>query len=552
MTKKPVQDSPKSVFVAVDSFFTKHQKMFFWISIGLFTLTSLLLFNVRVSEGGDDSTYIIRALNLWNKGTYPTYQGPVYPMVLSLIAGIGGLKLGLLKVTSLVFLVGFLVLFYRSFKNRISNTTLFLTLLLFSVNSFVAYFSSQTYSEALFMLLQIPVFLLLFNYSDRQTTEVDYKQLIIISLFIVLGFFTRTVGLGALIAVVIYFLVQKQYKELVMVVVSFLVITALFLFLKDAIWDNGFFENKQANTLIYVDPYDFSKGKESFTGYFGRFVDNSNLYLSKHLMILTGFRDALSLKTDGIVTILLYAIFIFGFISAFKKNKYLLFAGIYTVIMLGITFITLQKLWDQYRLIVPYFPFMLLLIIYGLKQIIEKIGNKKGIYVLLGLFAFSFFSTASQSLKTVDLMTLRSNINGNRFDGYSNDWANYLKMAEYIGNHLPEDTYVACRKPNMSRIYANGKEFYGIYRFQTTDADSLLNGLRERNVTHVLVGSLRKNPRVNNGEVINTIHRYMSYILQKYPKSLRLTKKIGGTEPAHLFEIIYPLKQSANKEPVTN
>ena len=169
MTKKPVQDSPKSVFVAVDSFFTKHQKMFFWISIGLFTLTSLLLFNVRVSEGGDDSTYIIRALNLWNKGTYPTYQGPVYPMGLSLIAGIGGLKLGLLKVTSLVFLVGFLVLFYRSFKNRISNTTLFLTLLLFSVNSFVAYFSSQTYSEALFMLLQIPVFLLLFNYSDRQT-----------------------------------------------------------------------------------------------------------------------------------------------------------------------------------------------------------------------------------------------------------------------------------------------------------------------------------------------------------------------------------------------
>ena len=49
----------------------------------------------------------------------------------------------------------------------------------------------------------------------------DYKQLIIISLFIVLGFFTRTVGLGALIAVVIYFLVQKQYKELVIRITSY-------------------------------------------------------------------------------------------------------------------------------------------------------------------------------------------------------------------------------------------------------------------------------------------------------------------------------------------
>ena len=112
-------------------------------------------------------------------------------------------------------------------------------------------------------------------------------------------------------------------------------------------------------------------------------------------------------------------------------------------------------------------------------------------------------------------------------------------MSEYVGKNLGADSYVACRKPDMARLYANGKKFYGIFRFDSEDADVLLAQLKEKGITHALLASLRKNPEVNNGEVINTLHRYMAFIAQKYPDVFELVHQIGSDEPAYLFRINY-------------
>ncbi len=531
--------SASDAFTIVEVWCAKHQLLLIGLILGLFSFLSLLLFNLRVSEGGDDSTYIIRAVNFINDGTYPSFQGPLYPLFLSLFVGLFGIQLGLLKLTSFALMLVSIWLFYRIFRQRISYTLLFATLFISSLSSFYIYFSSQTYSEALFILLQLPVFGLVFKLIESDSQSFQWKQLLLLSLLIVVGYLTRTVGVGALIAVVVFMGLHKRYKELGLLLIGCAGMLFMLMLLKNAIWQNGWFDGGQAGTLLYKHPYQLEQGRETLSGFLTRFIDNSKLYLSKHFLHMVGLKDVAIKSTNGLVTLLLYSLFLFGAYRAFKANKYLLFTAIYVATMLGITFVVLQKLWDQYRLIVPFFSLMVLVLLYGVFQLAEVSKSKWVKRLALALVIVSVGSVFTQSLSDVDLLTLRKNIRGDLYEGYTDDWRNYLSMAEYVGDELPEETYVAVRKPNMARIYADGKKFYGIYRYDTENPDELLQRLKERRVSHVIMASLRKNPAVNNGQTINTIQRYLYIISQKYPQVFKLEHQIGSSEPAYLFRVDY-------------
>jgi hypothetical protein len=62
------------------------------------------LFDIRVSLSGDDSEYILRAYNFIH-GEFPTFQGPLYPIVLSPFIALFGISLPLLKMLSALFLL---------------------------------------------------------------------------------------------------------------------------------------------------------------------------------------------------------------------------------------------------------------------------------------------------------------------------------------------------------------------------------------------------------------------------------------------------------------
>ncbi len=531
------------VFLTLNSLLKRNKSLLFWSAFAISIFTSLLLFNLRVSEGGDDSTYIIRAYNFLKEGTYPSFQGPVYPMCLSVVMSVTGIKLGLLKLTSLLFMGIFILLFYKTFKNRIEPVIIYPTLLLLSINSYVLYFSSQTYSEALFMALLGIFFVYFFKFLDSQKeVKTEFKQLLLIAFFVALLALTKNIGFGVAIAVTVFFLIEKEYKLAGKFLLSFILIMGGWVLLKGLVWGFDIGASSQATTLLFKHPYDFSQGKETFSGYLLRFVDNSNLYLSKHFLKMVGLRSIDTKSVNFIYTVILYVLSVFAFVNVFKKNRYLLFTGIFVFTMLGITFVSLQKIWDQYRLIVPFFPFIVIFLLSGIVALFRTKKLSRFQVVVTLFLSLSILLSASQTISKTDLLTLRSNLMGNKYKGYTADWTNYLKMAEYVGKELDENSYVACRKPNMARIHANGKKFYGIYRIETADADTLLQRLKDKHVTHIIMASLRKNPAINNGQTINTIKRYISFIVKKYPKTFRLQHKIGNVEPAYLFYIDYSKK----------
>jgi hypothetical protein len=98
--KVKTTSSNSPLYDRINTFLNKYFNIFTAISLFVAALVSLLLFDVKVSLGGDDSAYISRAYNFFHNGDYPTFQGALYPIVLSIPVGLFGLKIIMLKMLS--------------------------------------------------------------------------------------------------------------------------------------------------------------------------------------------------------------------------------------------------------------------------------------------------------------------------------------------------------------------------------------------------------------------------------------------------------------------
>lgn len=542
--KSKATTKPNDLFERLDQFFDKRGNVFFWISLFFTLLFSFLLFNFRVSEAGDDSAYIFRAFLLLKEFEFPSFQGPLYPIFMSFFIWIFGLNITLLKSLSLISIIFHLYFFYKAFKGRVSGFLLVYVMIIISFNAFVLYYSSQTYSEAFYLCLQAGFFWFFFNAFVSRTESRGIKDswgayLILGMLILFLGL-TRSIGYGAFIAVLLFFAVTKKWKSALFTAGAFALEFGLFNFIKKIVFQTTASQfSSQLTRLMQVDPFDASKGSEDFVGFISRFIGNSNLYLSKHVYKFLGLRPEI-LQPSGFLTLIIYALFFVAIYYAFKKNKYLLFTGIYLMVLIGITFVIVQTRWDQDRLILVYFPLILLFLFSGIYYL-GKQKSTKFIQVLLPLFFIVIFFTnlnvTSRKVKENDKYLMES-LAGNQFYGMTPDWINYIKMSQWAAKNIPQDVMIACRKPSISFIYAKRK-FYGIYRYSTEDPDKLLQRLKDNNVKYVIMASLRKYPRQKTEYTINTVQRYLYFIQQKYPEKIRHIQTIGVDEPAYLFEIVY-------------
>ncbi|MBR6249902.1 MAG: hypothetical protein IKR17_01755 [Bacteroidales bacterium] len=540
---KPQSSAAAPQPAAKTDFFDKYANVIAIVLTALTAIVSLLLFNMRVDEGGDDSAYICRAFDLIESGRYPNYQGPLYPMFLAVIISLFGSSLFVLKLTSLLFITASQWIFYRSLRGRVNVRLILMVMALASINSWYLAYASLTYSEAMFIFVEFCITWLVLRFDAQECDGwlALIKRAAPIALLLVAAILIRTMALSIVVAVIIFMLVGRQWRKAVAVAGLTVVLSMAWIGVRTAIWsgkvDHG---NSQLEQLMRKHPYEVEKGKEDFKGYLGRIVDNSNLYLSKRMMYVLGFKKEVDRKTSGFVTLLFYALFIAGGFFGYKRNRAVFWLAILTAAVLGLTFVMLQALWDQQRLIVPSIVTSFVVLLYGIYSLLRLATRKYAAYITMVMGAIVCLTSMVQTGDKIDLMALRKNMQGDNIYGYTTDFYNYLALCEYCGT-LPEGSYVACRKPDMARIYCGGKKFFGIFNFTTEDADELIDNLRNHNVTHIIAASLRRDPLVPRDKIINTIHRYCYYVMQKYPKAFVFQKMMGSenNEPAQLFYIDY-------------
>jgi hypothetical protein len=641
---KPV-DNRMTFMQQLDKWMEPHLNLFFFVALFMTILFGALLFDIKISTGGDDSSYIEMAHDFIKGRSFPSWHGPLYSVFLSVPMLLLGVKVFWLKFFSFLFIIAHLVLFYYTFRKHVSPTILSLALLIISASSSILYFASQTYSEAMFMFLQaLILYLFIFIYLNIVPNEyVSLKEQllywVLLGFFVFLASLTRNIGIVALLAMLFFLLIEKQFRAALMLALSYAVFLIPFKLYKSIVWDTGQVKSTgQLSEILLKNPYNRALGSEDFSGMVIRFFENARLYLSKHFMIGIGLHDPTSTDKSWLVTIIVVALFLISLYYACKRNKVMLFVALNLGGSMAATFVALQQSWDQMRMVIIYIPMLLLFLAWGIQQQ----AGKKGygfLYLLLPvLLIIIFFKTLGLSVDKmkVNQRVLSKNIRGNLYYGFTPDWQNFLRMSEWVGKNIPDTALVASRKPSMSFIYSKGKDFYGMYRFPTetpekllgelqqrtgelkvipnkdildplpaslqlaikqnvvayvaegndiygvyefkgqsdteitqalnqykvnpfsadsllnrvrisaqscfaVSPDTLINNLRKNNVDYVIIASLRANPNMNTGNIINNIQRYLYFVEQKYPGILSLKHQIGADaeEPAWLYQINY-------------
>jgi hypothetical protein len=632
--KKKKKKESLPFFDRANIFLGKYDLACFWILFGITALVSILLFDPRVSPGGDDSGYILSAHDFLEKFKFPAFQAPLYPVALSLVDMLFGMSVKAFKIFSMLCILSFFFLTFKAYRRHTPPLLLFITLLLTSVNSHVLYFASQTYSEAFYMLMQSLLPLVFFRYfvntDDRPVSFAANIRRHLLLAAVILGIIlARNIGYAAFLAVAAWFVFYKRWKDAGYAVVCFAFCMIVFQLLKSLIWkDSGLHGSEQMSTFLLKDFYHPEYGRETVTGFLQRFWDNSNQYLSRFFFAMLGLRDTFTsegvyLPVKPVLTVIVYALGLVFIFFTHRRNRNLFFAGLFTGSSIVATFFIIHTFWNQQRMIVTAFPYLLMALFGALYHILElKRLSRYQLLILLPVvwIFFTSLSDTSQAVKEAQKLT-------NEYSGLTPDWRNYLKASAWVGENLPEETFVGCRQPAISSIYAKGKRFYRIGRVNSGNfqsfmdrwssgedmavvnlrnvpndlyrllagyyearlligqeyymavntsaplediinrqqgmqifyspeglqpaireagnqlsvfyADSLLAPLKNNAVTHLLRARLRMNPRVKDGNTINTVERMVIFIQEKYPTVFSVVKQFGdpADEPADIVRI---------------
>lgn len=631
---KKQKQEPVSFFDRANRFLGKYDLVYFWVLFGVTLLVSILLYDPRVSPGGDDSGYILSAHDFFRQHKFPSFQAPLYPIALSFIDLIFGMSLSAFKIFSMCCILGFVALTFVAYRRRIPPLLLFITLLLTSVNSHVLYFASQTYSEAFYMLMQslLPlVFFRFFTDSESKTLAIGsrIRKNLLLAIVLVGIVMARNIGYAALLSVVGWFLCYRRWLDTGRAVVYFAVCMVAIQFLKSLLWKNtGLHGSEQVSSFLLKDLYHPEYGQETISGFFKRFWDNSNQYLSRFFVAMLGFRNAISpegvyVPVKPAITISVYLLGLTGIIFSYRNNKALFFTSLFAGITIVVTFFIIHTFWNQERMIITAFPLLIMVLFGALYYLLSLEQFRHFQWLILLPVFFVFFcslSETSQAAKKAQKLT-------NEYSGLTSDWRNYLMASAWAGKNLPDSALVACRQPAISAVHAKGKRFHRIGKVNSSNfqafmdrwssgenymavernslpndayallnphyvamtvvgsnyymivnqsqsltermtkwpeikpvtsagdfkslvdkaqnqlsvyyADSLLAPMRRSNVTHILTASLRLNPNVKDGRIINTVERAAMFIQEKYPNIFTLVKQFGdaGDEPASIIKI---------------
>jgi len=523
----------------LDSFFDRHLRLFFWIGMAFVLLFSFLLFDFRVSDGGDDSSYIVRAYDFLKNGIFPTYQGPLYPIVLSIFIGLFGIKVTILKIISLVFMAGQYLFFYNAFRKRISSTLLISVLMITSVCSSLLYFSSQTYSEAFFLMLQSLFLFLVFKYlidpwNVKFSMKQDWSHYLIIGGVAVAMYWARNVGLVSIIALVVFLLVYKKWKQALFSIIGFISVwVPLEIFKRVVFHEQAAQIAVQGKSLLLKDYYNPVKGNEDFIGLIHRFFDNAHLYLSKHLFVFMGLKSPELPQPTHMLTYIIFMLVLVSLWLTYKKSKYLFFTTLYTSALIGVTFIAVQAHWDQPRLAIVFYPILLLTLFSSFYYLLKTKKGKNIQFVLPLLVFILFFASIKTMLTTTNQRskTLQANLSGNLYYGMTPDWINYIEMSKYAAKKVPSNEVIACRKPEISFVYT-GAKFFGIYNIPTIALDTFLVSLKVPS-TEKLVGldlaKIGENPNTQLAHhlLINYTKAFINANLLDENKTAKDSKVIG-------------------------
>ena len=433
-----------------------------------------LYFNIGINIGGDDSGYVLRAMRFWENGEFPKIQGVIYPLFLAPFYGLTNGNLILLKMISILMFLGSQYFIFFTYKSNFQPLSFLILLLTLSINYYWLTYSSLTYSEALFNLIQFgTIYFFYHRFICRMASTWDVIVLALLGLILLK---TRVIGAAILVASFIYFLKYKQWKTLL----HFSLISLLLIVLWDTLTHLSFHDNKtilvsQIMGLLQKNPYDASQGSADFILLIQRLFFNLNNYVSKHMMQLLALRSYDFIESNWIFTIATSLLIIVAAFLNRSRNKIIIFSLIYLAVGMIVVLAT-PKIWSQVRFIQPFIPIIYIVLIYEFQEAAKK--KLSWLPCIIALLLLVFQMVHSVHYIKDNVVKIEAYQYGDKYFEHTPDWKNYLNTCEWVGDNIDKrDGKVACRKPHIAALVSKEDNFYGIYKVPDYNCFTIRNKL---------------------------------------------------------------------------
>jgi hypothetical protein len=352
---------------------------------------------------------------------------------------------------------------------------------------------------------------------------------------------TKSVGIVAIGAFALYYLIKKEWKNALFSVVSFAVLKVIYEVITKGVFHAE--ASGQLAGLMRKNYYDPSQGDEELIGYVNRFFENFGNYISIHFYKIIGFgaqtmglkpgQAAEKAEPSYFLSFLFLLILGFSLYILFNKNKYLLITLFYSVATLAVTFVILQVSWNQDRLIVPYVPLIMLVFFSAVYYWVVQKDNPLlkvgmvGIFIVVSLMQFP----ATARISSQNSLALKKYRKGNTTYNFRQAIVNFIEINEWINKNLPGDSIkIATNKPEEAFVYAGRTVFLRVPSMNGKTPEEILKYLKENNFTHMLM----------EGFLGNKVASAFMPLYEKTPDKLELLKQVGeGQDACYLFKIKY-------------
>lgn len=485
--------------------FKKSILKWFYLFLGISILYIYIIsFYPVLDLNGDNAAYLARAKSLISGKGFRCLWLPKEPFDATL-KGIGFSILNIpfiiifgfnnyvgLKLLELFSTFLGLFFMYKYFENKMSKDTLFLLTVMVAMYSQIIHFSTIIMTESVaFFLLFLNLYLIdKYILTDNKMNLNYILKIAGISFLLFFTFTVREAMISLVIAVPLYLLVKKRWKEL-FTMGFFLIIFFGVYFLYTQHLKNL----NQIHKLVATQ--NNSGENESFLGYYLNVIFNTGINLKSYwisLLVVSqkilGNPD-LAQYNNIILNIIILLIFCMSIVIRIRKkiklNIYdIFFISLITIVIIAWGGSTPIDTVVFSRYFYPLIPIIFFYFILGIESILKSLkAEKYTIYIFLILISLILNNNLERNLQEVYLSKHH----------YSPAVANFIKACEWIKNNTPNNTYIATRKGVLSYIWANRKatHYYNVFHYNRYDKFSkafeqdTLKFYKEKNIQYIIL-----------------------------------------------------------------
>ncbi len=310
----------------------------------------------------------------------------------------------------------------------------------------------------------------------------------------VAAYLTRAAGLPLMVAGAGWLLLARRWRQL-----AAFAAVAVPAFAGWTLWTRA--SGGYASYLLYRDAYDPSAGTIGAGELIARIGESLPLYTSRFLPVMLAGGYGFTALTVLAAIVLLWGVW--GWLRHLRRAGV---AEVWTPMYLGMILVWNPE-WAGERLLLPVYAVILFYAAEGLVGIREQVHAFGRVPIAAIGLALLFLVGAPGSLRMVQYGTHCSSLYraGDAWACLDVRWRDYMRMAEYAGENLPEGSVVLSRKP---ALFWTASGLPGIvYPFSREPAD-LLRAAEETGARYLVMDQLD-----------GLAQRYLTPILMRRPQA---------------------------------